>query len=145
MGAPGCFVLSTLIHGEGALRAALCCCTIRRWTRAQTRAHLAGSHLSEPGRPAVTTPAFCFFTERAKPDTRLVGVGAKLRRCAPFFKNVDKSLRIGASGLIGSRRAQTRPCAGAVRPAHDSLQRTGSPPAFPESWRGCRSTSLTAM
>jgi hypothetical protein len=39
------------------------------------------------------TPAFCFFTERPKPDTRFVGTGAKLLRYAPFFKNVDKSPR----------------------------------------------------
>jgi hypothetical protein len=40
---------------------------------------------------------------------------------------------------------QTRPCAGADRPARDSLQRAGAPAAFPESSKHCVAQSVRTI
>src|ERR1700688_3907336 len=56
--------MSTRIHGQGALPDLQLWCTLRRWTIARARAHLTGSHLSEPGGPALTRRPSAFFTER---------------------------------------------------------------------------------
>jgi hypothetical protein len=48
----------------------------------------------------VRAPAFCFFTERAKPDTRLAGIAAKVSRYAPFLKMWMDLLREIAKGPV---------------------------------------------
>jgi hypothetical protein len=50
---------------------------------------------------------------------------------------------VGGLGPGGQAAAQTRPCVGADRPAHDRPQRPGSPGGFPESLEGM-SASLAA-